>query len=120
MSRCCKIQAVGSSLVLLVVLAVPSAHSSISFSNPITYPAGSNPTQVITADFNGDGKLDMAVLNPAISPGNTGSVAILLGNGDGTFQAAKEVVVPSNPYFIAAADLDGDRKLDIAVVTAGD
>ena len=82
MRRYCKIQALGYSLVLLV-MAVPAAHSSISFSNPITYSAGPNPSQVITADFNGDRKLDMAVLNPAISPKNTGSVAILLGLGDG-------------------------------------
>src|SRR5438067_8758836 len=72
MRRYCKIQALGYSLVLLV-MAVPAAHSSISFSNPITYSAGPNPSQVITADFNGDRKVDMAVLNPAISPKNTGS-----------------------------------------------
>ncbi len=106
--------------LLLVMVTNPQANASVNFAKPATYPAGPNPGQVITGDFNGDGKLDMAVLNPAISPSSTGSVAILLGNGDGSFQPATQLAIASSPDFIAAADLDGDHKLDLVVATAGD
>jgi hypothetical protein len=62
----------------------------------------------------------MAVLSQAAAPSSTGTVAILLGNGDGTFQSARQLAIPSSPEFIAAADLDGDHKLDLIAVTAGD
>jgi hypothetical protein len=58
---------------------------------------------------NDDGKLDL------VSAGGA-SVAILLGNGDGTFRAEKTFLVPGNNQFsVATADFDGDRKLDVAV-----
>jgi FG-GAP repeat len=42
---------------------------------------------VASADFNGDGKVDLAVANNGNSSGEDGGVSILLRNGDGTFQA---------------------------------
>ena len=52
-------------------------------------------------DFNGDGKLDLAVADygPAFV---TGSVSILLGNGDGTFQARVDYPAGVNPVGIAS------------------
>jgi hypothetical protein len=48
---------------------------------PVNYAAGANPTSVIIGDFNGDGKLDLAVADLG---GNNGN--LLLGNEDGTFE----------------------------------
>src|SRR5947209_4168630 len=55
-----------------------------SFAAPVSYAAGAGSWGVVTADFNGDGRLDLAV---ADAGGST--VSILLGNGNGTFQAAR-------------------------------
>src|SRR5437870_2084418 len=52
------------------------------------YPVGHMPTRVFVHDFNKDGKLDLAVLNVGDGTVNDGTVSILLGNGNGTFQTA--------------------------------
>ena len=59
-------------------------------------------------DFNGDGKADIAVASSA-----SNSVSILLGNGDGTFQAPSSYPVGGAPLDIKAADFNGDGILDL-------
>jgi len=73
------------------------------------------PTLVVAHDFNGDGKLDLAVLNSNTGLGN-GSVSVLLGNGDGTFQSARNYDVGGvNPTSMSVADFNADGKLDLAI-----
>jgi uncharacterized repeat protein (TIGR01451 family) len=62
------------------------------------------------ADFNLDKKSDLAVADSA-------SLKVFIGNGDGTFQAAKQTVLPSNGFGIVTADFNGDSKPDAVVVT---
>src|SRR4051794_4579239 len=64
-----------------------------AFLAPVSYAAGLNPTGVAVADFNGDGKSDIAVLNNA-SPGTVG---IMLSNGDGTFAAKVDYAAGNYP-----------------------
>jgi hypothetical protein len=80
------------------------------------FQSGNPPLQVISADFNGDGKPDFAAQTPNTTPA-TSTLAVYLGNGDGTLQAQISTTVPSNGD-IAAADLNADGKADIATVYA--
>jgi hypothetical protein len=88
--------------------------SAVSFQNPVSYGVGSLPTSVAVGDFGGNGRLDLAVTNRA-----SGTISVLLGNGDGTFQAATTYNVGTNPVFVATADFNHDGKLDLAVANQG-
>src|SRR5262245_35613491 len=80
----------------------------LSFSPAVSYPAGTSPLAVVTADFNGDGKLDLAVLNYGSS-----SVSVLRGNADGTFRAAVNSATGASPRSLAVGDFNKDGKLDL-------
>src|SRR5438552_3797650 len=71
---------------------------------------GSNSESVAAGDFNGDGRLDVAVANAG-----SNTVSVLLGNGDGIFQAARTFAVGMKPEFVVAGDVNGDGILDLAV-----
>ena len=65
---------------------------------------------MVVGDFNGDGKVDLAVTNATDN-----KVSILLGNGDGAFQPQATYNVGGQPGPIAVGDFNGDGKLDLAV-----
>jgi len=103
------------------VLGVLLGNGDGTFRPAVTYDSGGYlPNAVATSDVNGDGKLDILVVNgcgnelPCLSVNST--VAVLLGNGDGTFQTP--VVTNSGGYSsasIAVADLNGDGKPDVVL-----
>jgi len=70
------------------------------------------PVELVAADFNGDGKLDLALTN-----GNDGTntVSIFLGNGDGTLQAPQNFPAGPAPEILSVGDFNRDGKLDLAV-----
>jgi photosystem II stability/assembly factor-like uncharacterized protein len=80
----------------------------------VTYAVATGPRAVVAADFNGDGKLDLAAANQF-----SGDVSVLIGNGDGTFQSTVNYPVGSAPQALAFGDLDGDGVPDLAVANAG-
>ena len=73
-----------------------------SFLGPVNYTAGFSPEAVVSADFNNDALLDLAVGNSS-----SGTVSVLLGNADGTFQPAQNSA-PVNPASLAVGDFNGD------------
>ena len=72
------------------------------------------PTMSSVADLNGDGILDIIVVNAVAD-----DVSVLMGNGNGTFQPAKNYPVGSNPYTLAVADFNGDGTPDVVTSNRG-
>ena len=101
---------VSATLVVLVLAAGASTTRAQSFATAINYSLGDNPNSGIAADFNGDGKPDLAIGNVLNK-----NVGVLLNNGNGTFAGAVNYPVDFNPESCAAADFNGDGKLDLAV-----
>jgi FG-GAP-like repeat len=107
-------------ILLLACALSHSAEAKVGFKSVVSYPVGTAPLAVAVGDFNHDGTPDLAVAN-AGNPetGDDGSVSILLGNGDGTFQAALNVAAGKNPVSIAVGDFNGDGRLDVVVANNG-
>jgi FG-GAP-like repeat/HYDIN/CFA65/VesB-like, Ig-like domain/FG-GAP repeat len=78
------------------------------------FPTGSNYLgSVVVADFNGDGRPDLAVTNSQST-----QISILLGSADGGFVAGGTYATGANPTALVAADFNHDKKIDLAVVNA--
>jgi hypothetical protein len=102
--------------ILLLFLLIPHLSQAAQplFDARIDYPVLPDPYSVCTADFNGDGYLDLATANYADEISED-SVSILLGNGDGSFQSRVNYFAGYDLYSIIAADLDNDADYDLAV-----
>jgi FG-GAP-like repeat len=108
-----------------VAVSVLFTNGTGGFGKPITTALSGvdNPgmSQLLLGDFNDDGNIDVAIFGKDHVTGAS-AVAVMLGNGDGTFQAGKESViggigVPSDVCGMAAGDYNDDSKLDIVYVT---
>jgi hypothetical protein len=86
-----------------------------SFRAAGTYASGGGPIGIVTADFNTDGNLDLALANEVDN-----TVSILLGNGDGSFKAQTTVAVGARPYSLASGDFNGDSKTDLVTLNISD
>src|SRR5262249_60979459 len=86
------------------------------FGAPASYAAGQFPGDAAIADFNSDGKPDIALLGFNNNP----PLSILLNNGDGTFGAAAPVNTPgmlsTSGFRIGVSDFNQDGKADLAIL----
>src|SRR5688572_5186053 len=81
----------------------------LSFAPAVSYPTGTNPQAVVTADFNNDGKLDLATANAG-----SNNVSVRLGDGAGGFGAVSHFATGARPLSIVVGDFNNDGKLDVA------
>src|SRR5262245_52839191 len=94
-----------------------------AFLPPVTFPVGVAPHAATVADFNHDGKPDLAVVNsgPFSTSTSQSSVSVLLGNGSGSFQPAVTTAVVNggvgngNAQSVAVGDFNGDGLTDLAL-----
>ncbi len=99
-----------------LTLEVLESRSLLSlFGSPLVFPVGLRPWAPIAADFDGDGKQDLAFLS-SDSSGQGSSVNVLRNNGFGGFAAPVSYNVPG-VFTQAVGDFNGDRRPDLAVAT---
>jgi VCBS repeat-containing protein len=84
-----------------------------TFQPQTTYPAGLNAYSVAIGDFNKDGKPDVVVANNAATATPLGTLSVLLGNGDGSFQSPTAYPTGPGPISVATGDFNGDGNLDL-------
>src|SRR5215475_561619 len=101
-------------VILFVFCTLYPAYCAVKFGPAQNYAVGIQPYGVALGDFNGDGKLDLAITNVGSS-----NVSALLGKGDGTFGPARSYKVGLYPQCVAVGDFNGDHKLDLVVGNTG-
>jgi hypothetical protein len=96
----------------LVKLADPA--NPRTFLKGTAFQVGTKPTGIATADVNLDGNLDLVAASQ-----DTGTVAFLAGNGDGTFQGAQTITLAAggtSPRVVLLTQVDEDTRPDLVVV----
>jgi len=86
-----------------------------AFEPPIALPTGATPVALATADFNGDGFNDLAIVDQGDN-----AVLIYTGKGDGTFARGNAYATGATPNAIADADFNADGNTDLAVTNETD
>lgn len=102
-----------SSNAVSVLLGNGSGGFSHAVGSPFSLPGDGSGASILARDFNGDGKLDLAVATTGAHASDS-KVFVLVGDGSGAFEAALEFNPGFPPRSIVAGDFDGDGLPDIA------
>jgi hypothetical protein len=92
-----------------ILVMLGDGKGRFTFASKITNWAGFGA--MATGDFNGDGKLDLAVTEGR-------NLTVFLGNGDGAFQQGASYAMGKYSYGVVVGDFDGDGKLDLLATTS--
>jgi hypothetical protein len=103
-------------LFCILFLTGIAIQAQFCFKPKTSFSIGIDPTSFCTADFNRDGKPDIATTN---NSSGSGSVSVLLGNGSGGFGAVSNFTVDALPRSICTADFNGDGIPDLATINTG-
>ncbi len=106
-------------MILMSTLQPARAAAPPLFINSPASPiaVGNRPTGVVTGDFNGDGKADVALVSTQLN-----QITVLLGDGNGAFSPAQGSPFSSQgtiPETLIAKDFNKDGKIDLAVLNVG-
>ena len=100
---------------IILLVGLHQAVAQFNFLSATNYAVGSDPSSVLAADVNGDGKVDLICANLI---GN--SVTVLRNNGNGTYTPYSTNNVGQYPNCVIAADVNNDGKLDLITANEGD
>ena len=110
MSRSLCVTTIHSLALLVLLLGVLPAFGQAFLFNRSDFALGTQPGGIAVADFNHDGRPDIAITDSFAQ-----TVTILLGQSDGTFQEKASYATGYEPGTVVVGDFNKDGKLDIAV-----
>ncbi len=88
-------------ITILAATVCINTNAQVCFSPATNFAVGTNPTEVTSADFNGDAKADLAMVNQT-----SNNLSVLLGTGTGSFGIATNFVVGTQPISVTSADFN--------------
>jgi Tol biopolymer transport system component len=112
-----------SSLMILVTASGQAVDvcATTTFSEQSTFNFTGFPVSIATGDFNGDGKLDLAVAHQGYAhQGNPNQIYVYIGTGTGSFNAPTGYLTGTQPRSVVVADFNEDGKSDLAAANLGE
>lgn len=97
---------------------IHAAGTCALFAPKVDYPVGGASQGIGSADFNGDGKTDLAFSVANSNSANPGSVSIVLSKGDGTFLSPVLYTIGLQPRGLIVGDFNGDALPDLAIANS--